>query len=72
MFYIKEKISDTVEAVVEINDENVFCTCPGCGCEVNVDLSEVFSNVNADLYGTAVYCSECSKRVREGKDYEDK
>lgn len=72
MFYVKEKINNTVEVSVEINGENVFCTCPGCGCEVNVDLSEIFSNGDADLYGTDVYCSECSNKVREGKDYEHK
>ncbi|MDR5586013.1 hypothetical protein [Clostridium aquiflavi] len=72
MFYVKEKISDAMEVAVEINDENVFCTCPSCGCEVNVDLSEIFSNGEADLYGTNVYCSECSKKVREEKGYEYK
>ena len=44
MFYVKEKISDAMEIVVEINDENVFCICPSCECEVNVDLSEVFAD----------------------------
>ena len=28
MFYVKENINDTVEVKVELNDENVFCTCP--------------------------------------------
>lgn len=66
MFYVKEKINGTVAVSVEINDENVFCTCPGCGCEVNVDLSEVFSDGEGDLYGTAIYCDECSKKIRAG------
>ena len=44
MFYVKEKLSDAVEVTVEITDENVFCTCPGCGCEVGVDLAELFSD----------------------------
>ena len=34
MFYVKENINDTVEVKVELNDENVFCTCPDCGKEI--------------------------------------
>jgi hypothetical protein len=64
MFYVKEKLSDAVEVTVEITDENVFCTCPGCGCEVGVDLAELFSDGEGDLYGTAVYCDKCSKKIR--------
>jgi hypothetical protein len=37
MFYVREKISDTAGITVEIHDDNVFCTCPGCGSEVCVD-----------------------------------
>ena len=35
MFYTKEKIN-TMEIIIELNDENVFCTCPDCGAEVAV------------------------------------
>ena len=66
MFYVKEKLSDAVEVTVEITDENVFCTCPGCGCEVGVDLAELFSDGEGDLYGTEVYCPECSRSRLEG------
>jgi hypothetical protein len=61
MFHVKEKISENTEINVEIHDDNVFCICPGCGCEVVVDLSEIFGDGEGDLYGTAVYCSVCSK-----------
>jgi hypothetical protein len=64
MFYVKEKISDSMEVSVEINDENVFCICPSCGCEVNVDLSEVFANGEGDLYSTSIYCCECSEKIK--------
>lgn len=63
MFYVKEKLTETVGISVEINDENVYCTCPCCGCEVNVDLSEVFSDGISDLYGTSVYCKKCSETL---------
>lgn len=61
MFYVKEKVNDSVEVTVEIHDDNVFCTCPGCGCEVFIDLADLFNDGEGDLYGTAVYCSKCSK-----------
>ncbi|WP_373898853.1 hypothetical protein ACER0A_004690 [Haloimpatiens sp. FM7315] len=68
MFYVKERISDSMEVSVEINDENVFCICPSCGCEVNVDLSEVFADGKGDLYSTSIYCSECSKKIKTDCD----
>ena len=59
MFYVKEKLSQAAEAMVDIHDDNVYCTCPGCGCEVHVDLGDLLSE--GDLYGTSVYCTDCSK-----------
>lgn len=67
MFYVKEKLSDSAEINVEINDENVYCRCPKCGCEVCVDLAEILSDGVSDLVGTAIYCSKCSKGIRNGQ-----
>ncbi len=64
MFYVKEKLTDAVEVSIEISDENVFTRCPGCGDEVSIDLAELFSDGESDLYGTAVYCDECSRKIR--------
>ncbi len=64
MFYVRQKIGETAEVTVEIHDDNVFCTCPGCGCEVGIDLAKLFSYGEGDLYGTAVYCPECSNARR--------
>ncbi|EGQ26738.1 hypothetical protein HMPREF9372_1279 [Sporosarcina newyorkensis 2681] len=61
MFYVKEKISPAVDVTVDIHDDNVFCTCPDCGCEVNVDLAQLFLAGEGDLYSTSVYCVDCSK-----------
>ena len=63
MFYVKEKLSDAVEVTVEITDENVFTHCPSCGDEVSIDLAELFSDGESDLYGTAVYCDKCGKKI---------
>lgn len=70
MFYVKEKISDAVNVTVEITDENVFTRCPGCGNEVCIDLAELFSDGECDLYGTSVYCEECSLKIRSSKKSE--
>ena len=70
MFYVKEK-TDTAEFIAEITDENVFCTCPDCGKEVNVDLAEVFAGGDGDLYSTAVFCKKCSvKRMKRRNCHE--
>lgn len=68
MFYVKERLSDTTEVSIEINDENVFTRCPGCGSEVSIDLAELLSDGESDLFGTAVYCKKCSRKVRNGGD----
>jgi len=63
MFYIKEKLTETVDITIEINDENVYCICPYCGCEVRVDISEVFNDGLSDLYGTSVCCKRCNETI---------
>ena len=63
MFYVKEKINDAMEVSIEINDENVFCTCPKCGKEVEVDLVEVLEE--GDLVSTQVCCNTCSETMRD-------
>lgn len=63
MFYVKEELKDGVEIHIEITDENVYSTCPLCGKEVALDLTEVFSDGDADLFATSVLCDTCSKYV---------
>ena len=63
MFYVKEKINDVMEVSIEINDENVFCTCPKCEKEVRVDLVEVLEE--GDLVSTQVCCNTCSETMRD-------
>jgi len=73
MFYVKERLNDAMEVSIEITDENVFCHCPMCGSEVSVDIAEILSDGESDLFGTAVFCDECGKKVRTGgRHYEHK
>lgn len=70
MFYVKEQLNNSAKITIEINDENIFCRCPYCGSELQVDLADVFADGNIDLCGTAVLCDSCSKKLMGGKSYE--
>ena len=63
MFYVKERINDSMEISIEINYENVFCTCSKCGKEVRVDLVEELEE--GDLFSTQVCCNTCSETMRD-------
>ena len=67
MFYVKGKINGkTVKT--EITDENVFTTCPDCGCEEMFNLAEVFADAkeiaddSIDIFGTEIVCSNCTDK----------
>lgn len=60
MFYVKQKLSEDAEINIEITDENVFNHCPCCGREVLVDLDEVLSDGEGDLFSTTVFCDDCA------------
>ena len=62
MFYVKGKLE-----TIAIEEDNVFTTCPICGEEFSVDLLEVLVDGHGDLYGTNVYCNECSKVMLKQK-----
>ncbi len=66
MFYAKERLNDAMEISIELNDENVFCICPKCGDEVQVNLEDAFADGEVDLFGTSVLCDECSRKVIGG------
>lgn len=71
MFYVKERLNDALEISIEISDENVFCHCPMCGNEVLVDIAEILGDGESDLFSTAIFCSECSKKIRAGGRYDE-
>ena len=65
MFYIKDTLYGAIEFTTEIGPDNVYCRCPYCGKEVQVDLSHLAAEVQSDLFGKAVLCEDCMK-VKEG------
>ena len=67
MFYVKETMGDAVEVKIEINNEDVFCRCPHCGSEVQVNLQDILNDEDSDLFGTAVLCENCTRRMMGGE-----
>ena len=65
MFYIKDKLYGAIEVTTEIGPDNVFCKCPYCGKEVQVNLSLLMADGQGDLLSRSVICDDC-KRVSEG------
>ena len=66
MFYLKHKGEK-----LPVEADNVYTVCLECGREHTVDLQVILEGGDADLYGTAVYCEECSARrdaARSGLD----
>jgi hypothetical protein len=67
LFFIKEYLGNQSELITYITEDNVFCTCPNCGADVQVDLASVIECANYDLENTAVWCDDCAKEWLKGK-----
>ena len=67
MFYIKTKQHCGKTINIEISDENVFTRCPGCGREMPVDLAEIFTDGEGDLFSTKIFCAACTKASAEDR-----
>jgi len=65
---VKEQLNDAVEVSIQINDENVFCRCPNCGSEMQINLAEVFADGEIDLFGTSVLCDSYSRKLMGGNN----
>lgn len=63
MFYMKSDIGNGITIKAEINDDNVFTTCPECGEEHCIDLQDAVIDGQIDLYGVAIYCKDCSAKI---------
>ena len=62
MFYVKTRINEETDLTTDITEENVFTRCPDCGAELRVDLPELASDKDFDLYGIGICCPACSRR----------
>lgn len=61
MFYTKLTLTDG-ELITHLTEDNIYCTCPICGKEIQIDLEGVLKEDHTTLQETAVYCEKCSKR----------
>lgn len=68
MFYVKERLNDAMEVVVDINDENVFSHCIHCGKELPVNLEDLFADSSVDLSSTGVVCTTCAGKILGDED----
>jgi hypothetical protein len=60
MFYTKSKLPGGRTVRTEITDENVFTRCAECGCELPIDIVEILSDGESDLFSTSIVCSRCT------------
>lgn len=71
MLYIKTQISENVEIKVDLYEDEIYSTCPGCGKEEQVEIEHLISILEdgGDFAGTSIYCEECSKIIirKEGE-----
>lgn len=63
-YYVKGTTEAGEPVILPIEDDNVFTHCPDCGREHAVDLVEIASGGDFDLYGSAVYCEDCTRKRR--------
>ena len=71
MFYLKTKLANGKVVKTDITDENVFTCCLECGRELPIDLVEVFSDGEGDLFSTSIVCSTCAKKRAEKRRHND-
>ena len=71
MFYLKTKLANGKVVKTDITDENVFTCCLECGRELPIDLVEVFSDGEGDLFSTSIVCSTCTKKRAEKRRHND-
>lgn len=61
MFYVKGK-----NEIIAIHEDNVLAVCPECGKPHMIDPEHMVVDGSLDLYGTTVYCEECSEKMKAG------
>ena len=62
MFYVKTQLNKDASIQAGITSGNVFCACPHCGREVQVDLIALAWDDDFDL-DCAVLCNDCGRKL---------
>ena len=67
MFYVKTKLNDDSVLEVDITRDNVFCRCPLCGAEVQINLEDDYiGDKDFSVQNSEVACEKCSRKVLAG------
>jgi uncharacterized protein with PIN domain len=61
MFYIRTDLNASIQLQADLHSDNVYCRCPDCGDEVQVDLAELFRDGEGDMETSTVVCEKCTK-----------
>lgn len=64
MFYDKQKLGQSLEMKVDIQDKNASIRCHYRRVEIVVDLMKVLLDKEGDLHSAAVVCIACIKKGR--------
>lgn len=66
MFYVKSTLYGAIEITTEIGPDNVYCRCPYCGKEVQVNLSLLMTDGERGLLDKSVLCEDCTTVAKGG------
>lgn len=71
MFYTKTKLTNGRTVKTDITDENVFTRCHECGRELPVDIAEILSDGEGDLFSTNIICCACTNKRHVKRRFSD-
>lgn len=65
MLYHKvELLTKNTTINIPLYDDEIFCICPGCEIEMEVDHEMIKSIIEGqgDFSGTSFYCADCTRK----------
>lgn len=68
MLYVKKKFhegtADEIEVKFDLYDDEIYCICPECGKEVQLDKESLIAILeDGDFAHSALLCKDCSQKI---------
>lgn len=65
MLYVKTQITNNLEIKVDLHENEIYTTCPGCEKEVQVEPEHLVQIItDCDNFSeTSMYCDICSEKI---------
>lgn len=68
MLYVKKKFhegtADEIEVKFDLYDDEIYCICPECGKEVQLDKESLIAILeDGDFAHSALCCKDCSQKI---------